>query len=402
MPKAPKPKGSKIIKSFDGNNSPDDFTFPSIGIEDIDRAIFELFDKKLSFEAKSQGKLQKVPVIFAAGERFALTRRKNPLRDKDNALILPIISIVRSDIDITPSQAGYKTAISFREQSRYTVKYRLSERDRKFQNIINKMGIKHQDNLPSMDNLLENTGLTGGLGAKAGTVASRRTNEALSFSKEAKVAMKPDLGVNVFEIMEVPYPDFVAITYDIVFWTQYMSQANAMIETLMTNFTGQGEEMPITTNGGYELVAFFKGSFANQSNLDDFTDSERIIKHNFTVTIPGYVINPKHPGLPNLVRTYVSAPVLSFTYTDGNAVVTDYQPETKEEKITRHVLTDLTNINENELRRGESREVLENFIPNPFSKDTKTEFSRVKSRNARTGETVLSSKIIKELDSKQE
>ena len=49
MAKAPGPKGSKIINDFDGNNSPDDFNIPSIGIEDIDRAIFELFDKKLSF-----------------------------------------------------------------------------------------------------------------------------------------------------------------------------------------------------------------------------------------------------------------------------------------------------------------------------------------------------------------
>ena len=120
-----------------------------------------------------------MPVIFASGERFALTRRKNPLRDKDNALILPIISIIRNDIDISPGQAGYRTAISFREQSRYTVKYRLSDRDRKFQNIINKMGIKEQDNVTSLENLLENTGLTGGAGAKSGTVASRRTNKAL-------------------------------------------------------------------------------------------------------------------------------------------------------------------------------------------------------------------------------
>ena len=37
---------NKIIKEFDGNNSPEDFTIPSIGIEDIDRAVFELFDKK--------------------------------------------------------------------------------------------------------------------------------------------------------------------------------------------------------------------------------------------------------------------------------------------------------------------------------------------------------------------
>ena len=84
-------KGKKVIKSFDGNNAPVDFDIPSIGIEDIDRAIFQLFDNKISFEVSHKGTLQKVPVIFASGERFALTRRKNPIRDSENTLILPLI-----------------------------------------------------------------------------------------------------------------------------------------------------------------------------------------------------------------------------------------------------------------------------------------------------------------------
>ena len=38
-------KPSKIsIKDFDGDNVPEDFEFPSIGIENIDRALFNLFD----------------------------------------------------------------------------------------------------------------------------------------------------------------------------------------------------------------------------------------------------------------------------------------------------------------------------------------------------------------------
>ena len=77
-------KGTKIIKDFDGSNSPEDFEFPSIGIEDIDRAVFKLFNKVLSFNVSHKGVTQKVPVIFATGERFALTRRKNPIRDKNN------------------------------------------------------------------------------------------------------------------------------------------------------------------------------------------------------------------------------------------------------------------------------------------------------------------------------
>ncbi len=392
------PKGEKIIKSFDGNNAPEEFDFPSIGIGDLDRAIFELFDDKISFEVKHKGSLQKVPVIFATGERFALTRRKNPIRDRENTLILPLVSIMRQNIDFSPSQANKKTAIAFREQQNYVIKYRLSERDRKYQNILNKQGLKNQGNVASKKHYLSTTP-SPGFGVQPGTTSTRREESNLDFSSVAKVGLKEDLGKNMFEVIQTPYPEFVAVTYDIVFWTQYMAQSNQMLETLIMNFTGQGEEIPITTPGGYELVAFFSGPFSNSgTNLEEFTESERIIKHTFTATIPGYIINPKHPGMPKLLRSYVSAPVLSFGMNLGDAQVIDYQPERKQETVKRHVLQDLTNAAEHELVRGQSREVIQNKIVNPFTKSTKTEFSKVRTRNQRAGETVASSELVEEID----
>ena len=392
-------KGKKIIKSFDGNNAPVDFDIPSIGIEDIDRAIFQLFDNKISFEVSHKGTLQKVPVIFASGERFALTRRKNPIRDSENALILPLVSIMRQNIDFSPAQAGKKTAIAFREQENYVIKYRLSEKDRKYQNIINKQGLKNQLNVSSKNNFILNTP-TPGFSVKPDAVSTRRSSANIGFSSVANVSLGENLGRNMFEIIEIPYPEFVAVTYDVVFWTQYMKQSNQMIETLLLNFTGQGEEIPMTTAGGYQLVAFFTGPFSNSgTNLDEFTESERIIKHSFSVTIPGYILNPKHPGMPKLLRSYVSAPEINFGIFSGDAEVIDYQPERIRDKVKRHVLQDLTNLKENELQRGESREVLVNKIVNPFTNSTKTQFSKVRLRNQRSGETVASSELIEEIES---
>jgi hypothetical protein len=116
------------------------------------------------------------------------------------------------------------------------------------------------------------------------------------------------------------------------------------------------------------------------------------------VTIPGYIINPKHPGLPKMLRSYISAPNLSFGTFVGDAEVIDYQPERKADTVKRHALQDLTNIKEHELVRGESREVIQNTIVNPFSKSSKTEFSKVRTRNVRAGETVASAEILKEVD----
>jgi len=391
--------GDKVIKDFDGTNAAEDFDIPSVGIEDIDRAIFKLFNENLSFEVSHKGTTQKVPVIFASGERFALTRRKNPIRDKNNALILPVISIMRKDIDFSPNQANKGTAIAFREQESYIIRYRLNEKDRRFQNIINKQSTNNQKNVSSTKNF-EIAPSPGKL-AKPGTVSTRRSSANIKFGN-SQISLGENLNRNIFEVFEIPYPEFVAVTYDVVFWTQYMQQSNQMIETLLINFTGQGEEIPVITDGGYELVAFFSSPFANNSNLDEFTENERIIKHTFTVTVPGYIINPKHPGMPKLIRKYVSAPQINFTYYEGNTQVIDYQPERKSEKVKRHALNDLTNPEENELRRGESREKIESVVVNPFTKDTKLGFSRVKLRNQRSGETVISSEIIREIETQSE
>lgn len=405
--------GDKIIKDFDGSNAAEDFDIPSVGIEDIDRAVFKLFNEQLSFEVTHKGTTQKVPVIFAAGERFALTRRKNPIRDRNNALILPVISIMRKDIDFSPSQANKGTAIAFREQQSYIVRYRLNERDRRFQNIINKQNIKNQKSVSSQNNFQITS--TPEKQSKPGTVSTRRGSANIGADSgafidvisettlsNAKVSLGENLRKNIFEVFEVPYPEFVAVTYDVVFWTQYMQQSNQMLETLIMNFTGQGEEIPMKTDGGYELVAFFASPFASNSNLDEFTENERIIKHSFSITVPGYIINPKHPGMPKLIRKYVSAPQINFTYLQGNAQVIDYQPETKSEKIKRHTLNDLTNPSENELRRGESREKIESVVVNPFTKNTKVGFSRVRLRNQRSGETVISSEIVREIETQSE
>ena len=68
---------SKIDTGYEGTNVPEDFSIPSCGIEDVDRAIFDLFDKKLKLEVQINEKTTKVPVVFAAGERFNKKKTAN-------------------------------------------------------------------------------------------------------------------------------------------------------------------------------------------------------------------------------------------------------------------------------------------------------------------------------------
>ena len=133
------------------------------------------------------------------------------------------------------------------------------------------------------------------------------------------------------------------------------------------------------------------------------TDDERIIKYSFDLTVPGYILNTKVPGNPLQMRSYLSAPVIDFTYSDtGSPVKLDYQPETKKEGFERHVLSEITNQESLKIQRGESNESIERFVENPFSAEGSTEFLKVKNVNSRTGESVVSSRIVKDIDRQYE
>lgn len=397
--------GDKIFSQFDGTNVPDDFQFPSIEIEDIDRAVFDLFDKTIGFEVEEKGSSRKVPVIFATGERFALTRRKNSIRDKNNALILPLISILRGEIDVSSSQHNKGTAIAYRDQPNYYIKKRLSKKDRKYQNLINKQKIKNQDNVAQNSSFIDDS-IYPGKFSSPGSIANRSNKSNNSLFKGLNINLANDLKDNIFEIIEVPYPKFMSIKYEVVFWCQYMQQANQMLQMVFRNYKGQGHEIPITTSSGYELVAYFSETFSLDSNFTDFTNEERMVKYAFGITIPGYMINPKSvKGLPNQLRTYMSAPFIDFGYKESaNKIVLRNKSQTiKDENLNKNALTDLNNINEvKEQKRGETTEEIEHYVKNPFTGKESVSFSKVLGKNKRTGESVISPLIVKDIERQNE
>ena len=105
-------RANAVAQGFEGTDIPSDIEIPTCTIEDVDRSVFNLFDKQLPFQSSLGDGEKKIPVIFATGERFAVLRRKEPLRDKGGALILPLVSIMRTGVSqnvdhgIGPGQGG--------------------------------------------------------------------------------------------------------------------------------------------------------------------------------------------------------------------------------------------------------------------------------------------------------
>ena len=392
----------KLKTGYEGTNVPEDFSIPPVGIEDIDRAIFDLFNTRLAFETKVNNQTSRVPVIFAAGERFALTRRDNPLRDNNNVLILPLISIKRGAIGHKTQADVFGTAINIRKTGDYYIKKRLDSSDRDYQKIVNNLRLKNQKDVATRSHIAVSD-TSPGTQANAGEVASRRQGGPQAFKDPQKFnLLSNDLLNNIYEFITVPYPKFVGITYNIIFWTQYMQEMNQLIESFMMKFDGQAPEFVLENNKGYSFTAFVQNTFTNNDNFDDFTSDERIIKMSLDIKVPGYIIAPEHPGLPSPYRRFVSAPQINFEIWEQNAqLVAEPLLKNADDIVNRFALTDVIPLNSegHELtQRGEEKLHVIEKVQNPFNGQAQTKYLKVTSRVPKAGETIFTAQKIKKID----
>jgi hypothetical protein len=226
-------------------------------IRTVDQAVVDYFDKKIAIHVDTQRGRNKVPVIFAAGERWKLIRDKKGLRDENGMLILPLLTVRRTDIDRTKGFGGMAQEVPF-----VTVT----------SNIHSKTG--------NLQNRLEQRRLGGLPVAK----------------KERQVAR---------EYLTIPFPDFMTVFYEVAIWTQFQSQMNEVLEKIFHRYEHMDSfVMPVDYDGkkpkgdGYYFVGFRDGNVSSQSNVEEFTDQERIIRYSYTIKVPAYLmLDPKDEPL---------------------------------------------------------------------------------------------------------
>lgn len=388
---AQQPINNRIPSGYDGTAIPTDFHIPSCGVEDVDTALFHLFDRDLTLqitindEEDNVNYKHKVPVVFATGERFALRQRAQPIRDKQGALILPIISVKRVGIDQSKHgpHGGYGVAQNTGDM---IIKRKLSSRDRDWQNLLNVEGLDNQNNVASVSNFLNEVTEQG---AKPNTIAARRTQ----FVGENDKLLKDNLSSqNMYEILTIPFPKFFTAKYEITIWTSYTQHMNEIIEKIATNYDGQGNQYRLSSDKGYWFVAYFDDDIGTQDNLEEFTEENRMHKVTFQVMVPGYMMANKNGGDMCPVRRYISSPQISFEFIDG-IFEQPFETNVPSGDLSKFVLDDIESVDLSGNKRV-SRDphfFKKQVIQDPFSGQEET-FVRVKTRNARKGETVLSSR----------
>ena len=229
------------------NDASGRYSIKNVTLETVDSAVRDYFDKKISISVDTEKGRNKVPVIFAAGERWKMIRDNKGLRDENGTLILPVIAIRRTNIDRTPGMRALGQETPF-----ITVSKRIHDKTGNIQNLVN----------------------------------TRKLNGFPQLRKSP-----------VFEYLTIPFPDFAVVFYEIVIWTQYQTQMNEILQKIFYNYEHMDSfVMPVEYDGkkrkgnSYYFVGFRDGTVLPQSNVEEFTNQERIIKYSYTIKVPAYFI----------------------------------------------------------------------------------------------------------------
>jgi len=289
--------GGKADLGYQEGEQVSGLDIPSCTIEDVDRAVFNLFENELLFKVKSNRKIVKVPVIFATGERFAILARKKPLRDKTGALILPLISIMRT---------GVQQVQGIGELEPLVIKRRIAPEDAMYQIYANRQGLINSDEVASKIKPDVEDG-------KPEPGKKLSADNASGPSPETPLVVE-SVNRNIYEIIEIPPVKHYTASYEVVFWCQYTQQMNSMLTVLMGGYTNNNvPSFRLETDKGYHFTALVESDLNPDVNFDDFSDEERIVKCTVSMKVMSYLIAPREPGQPNPVRRYVSSPHISFS-----------------------------------------------------------------------------------------
>lgn len=391
-------RAGALPTGVEGANVPSDFFIAPVGIEDVDRAVFDLFEKKIKLDLTINNKNVSVPTVFAGGERVFLSKNNKPPRDRTGAYILPIVSIKRTGLD--QSRPGEPSGRGMGQNTGdIIIKKRLSDRDAKYQSLLNSLNIQHQDNVASIGNRQNEDNP---IGSRVGTIATRR-KQSTSFNTWTGELLAPSLGKNIFEIITVPFPLFYVAKYKIVFWTQYVQHMNILLQRFMTSYDGQGTQFKLDTPKGYWFVGYVDNDLSSADNFENYTEEERFVKYEFTMSVPAYLHAAERHGSGIPVRSFLSAPQISFQIISGGPPVTKPKgAPVGSGDINKFTLNNIDRLD----KRGDlvydekqETEFVEEAVTDPFNTNNdKRRLVRVISRNMRKGETVTSKRTLKIID----
>ena len=220
-----------------------------IGVQDIDEAIFYYFNNVIQPEVKQNGGIIPVPVVYGNPERWKSVQKDGFYRDKAGSIMLPLITVQRSNI----------------------------EKDRS-------VTAKVDSNSPSLYYTLDK-----GYNSKN----AYNTFDLLNNRKPVRQTQAIVVG------------DFVTITYECNMQTYYMEQLNGLIESIeyaSDSYWGDPQR--------YKFRCFID-SFGSTTELTQ--GQERLVRGTFSIRLRGQIIPEVKQKDTNSLKAINSLSKLSVT-----------------------------------------------------------------------------------------
>tara|TARA_Y100001938_G_scaffold22849_1_gene29682 strand:- start:1983 stop:2930 length:948 start_codon:yes stop_codon:yes gene_type:complete len=218
-------RGNRQTTIVPGSNFSENY---AITLKDIDTSILNHIKNVLKPRVREANETFKVPVMYGNEERWKAVRKRGVLRDKNGALILPLIMLKRVEVA---------------------------------KNTLSGQGFEHD--------------VTGKFIGVVRNASWSKDNQYDRFSVQQGV--KP-----VYENIVTGMPDYADITYEFVLWTNFIEQMNPLIETFVAQsntYWGGGTDMKFLCN---------TDSITDASEMNQ--DGERFIKSTFNIIAKAYLL----------------------------------------------------------------------------------------------------------------
>jgi hypothetical protein len=225
-------------------------TFEPSTIETVDMAMFEWLNSELDLQTHTNRGYKKVPVIWVSAERAYQAKRSKEMRDKEGALILPLISLERSGFEKDSTRKGVAWA---------NIPPNSDVKGGAFE-ITRQINQDKSSNFANADSL-KHTG-------------------QLNFPRKNKKI--------VYETLTIPFPISINANYLIKVRTEYQQQMNDLLQPFMTK-TGNINYFRIE-NEGHKYEAFIEPDFSSTSNVEDMGEEERMYECEIGVRVLAYLV----------------------------------------------------------------------------------------------------------------
>jgi hypothetical protein len=227
-------------------------TFQPSDLENIDLAFFTWVNEGLNVFATSNRGWEKIPVIWTAAERSYQSKRSKALRDKEGALILPLITVERTSIEKDLAFKGSLQANIFPINDYRGGSIPLSR-------VINQTKTKNFQNADA-----------------------KKDYGQLNFK------VKKKSNKIVYTHRSIPMPVYVTVTYKVMLRAEYQQQMNEMSQPVMVK-TG-GINSFIMRQNGHRYEGFLQPPYTQENSVGAMETEERNYQTSIEVKVLGYLI----------------------------------------------------------------------------------------------------------------